>query len=120
MEHRCGTRYAVNLKVYAHSLGGAVSSIGRLTEVSVSGGFVRTSLPLHPLTYISLHVRLAELRQQHFVIAGQVVRRSPSGLAIEWSDYALALIRFLTQRVENAPGSEPVVGGALVAWREGR
>jgi hypothetical protein len=120
MEHRCGTRYAVNLKVYAHSLGGAVSSIGRLTEVSVTGGFVRTSLPLRPLTYVSLHVRLAELRQQHFVISGQVVRRSPSGLAIEWSDYAVALIRFLTERVENAPDSEPAVGGALVAWREGR
>ncbi len=120
MEHRCGTRYAVNFKVYAHSHDGALSSIGRLTEVSVSGGFVSTALPLRPLTYVSLHIRVAELGHERFIIEGQVVRRCPSGLAIEWSDYALQLVRFLYQRSHNAPGSEPAAGGALVDWRERR
>jgi hypothetical protein len=44
MEHRYGTRYRVNLDVYVDTCQGAVASIGRLTEVSVSGGFVKTHL----------------------------------------------------------------------------
>jgi hypothetical protein len=94
MEHRCGTRHPVDFLVYVRSHGGAVSSAGRLSCISVSGGFIYTSLPAQPLSTISLRLvdaggRLGES------LEGHVIRRSPQGLGIEWSDDASGLIRDL-------------------------
>lgn len=99
MEHRYGMRYPVDVGVYARSLHGAVSSIGHLCEISISGGLVRTTLPIRPLAYISLEV----LVSGRPAIEGQVVRRTPDGIGVEWNDYAPWLVQLLTDRTPALP-----------------
>jgi hypothetical protein len=94
MEHRCGTRYKVDLAVYARAHAGVVSSVGRLRNVSLSGGFLETALPAQPLAHISLRLIDAD-GQLGPRLEGQVIRRDPNGLGIEWSEYATELIRAL-------------------------
>ena len=84
MEHRCGTRHSVDLLVYVSSHGGAVSSAGQLRCISVSGGFLYTTLPVQPLSRISL--RLADSTGRLGAhLEGHVIRRSTNGLGIEWN-----------------------------------
>ena len=97
MEHRCGTRYRVDVEVYIHTCQGAVASIGRLIEVSVSGGFVKTDLPAHAIALVSLRPRLPGLNRAVPNIQGYVVRRAATGVGIEWLEFAPKLIQFLTQ-----------------------
>jgi hypothetical protein len=94
MEHRCGTRYKVDLAVYARAHAGVVSSVGWLRDVSLTGGFLETALPAQPLAHISLRLIDAE-GQLGPRLEGQVVRRASNGLGIEWSEYATELIRAL-------------------------
>lgn len=97
MEHRCGTRYRVDVEVYVHTCQGAVASIGRLTEVSVSGGFVKTHLPAHAIALVTLRTRLPGLNRAVPNIQGYVVRRAATGVGIEWLEFAPELVQFLTQ-----------------------
>lgn len=100
MEHRCGTRYKVDLAVYARAHAGVVSSVGRLRNVSLSGGFLETALPAQPLAHISL--RLIDTDGQLGPrLEGQVIRRDSNGLGIEWSEYATELIRALGRSSES-------------------
>lgn len=99
MEHRYGMRYPVDVGVYARSLHGAVSSIGHLCEISISGGFVRTTLPIRPLAYVSLEI----LVSGRPAIEGQVVRHTPDGVGVEWNDYAPWLVQLLTDRTPALP-----------------
>jgi hypothetical protein len=94
MEHRCGTRYKVDLAVYARAHAGVVSSVGWLRDVSLTGGFLETALPAQPLAHISLRLIDAD-GQLGPRLEGQVVRRASNGLGIEWSEYATELIRAL-------------------------
>ena len=100
MEHRCGTRYKVDLAVYARAHAGVVSSVGWLRNVSLTGGFLETALPAQPLSHISLRLIDAdgELGPR---LEGQVVRRTSTGLGIEWSEYATELIRALGRNSER-------------------
>jgi len=93
MEHRCGSRYKVDVELYLRTLGGAVCSTGRLCEVSASGGFVRTALPVPPLAYITLQL----ISDSSLYFEGHVIHRAPDGIGIEWSEYAPGMIQFLTQ-----------------------
>jgi hypothetical protein len=97
MEHRCGTRYRVDVEVYVHTCQGAVASIGRLTEISVSGGFVKTHLPAHAIALVSLRTRLPGLNRAVPNIQGYVVRRAATGVGIEWLEFAPELVQYLTQ-----------------------
>lgn len=97
MEHRCGTRYRVDIEVYVHACEGAVASIGRLTEVSVSGGFVKTHLPAHTIALVSLRTRFPGLNRAVPNIQGYVVRREATGVGIEWLEFAPKLVQYLTQ-----------------------
>jgi hypothetical protein len=94
MEHRHGMRYPVDVGVYARSLHGAVSAVGQLCEVSISGGFVRTTLPIRAFAHISLEL-LVPGRPS---IQGQVIRRTPAGIAVEWQEYAPWLVQLLADR----------------------
>ena len=98
MEHRCGTRHPTDLQVYIRSHGGTVSSLGRLSNASLSGGFLITTLPAQPLSRISL--RFADAQGRPGVgpsLEGHVIRRGAHGLGIEWSEYAPMPIRALIE-----------------------
>ncbi|HWG30586.1 MAG TPA: hypothetical protein VN676_08550 [Steroidobacteraceae bacterium] len=99
MEHRCGMRYPIDVGVYARSLHGVVSSIGQLREVSISGGFVRTTLPIRALAYVSLEILVGGRPS----IDGQVVRCLPEGIAVEWSEYSPWIVQLLADRTPAPP-----------------
>ena len=52
MEHRYGTRHEVDIGVYARSHGGVVSSAGFLRDISASGGFLLTHLPIPLISWV--------------------------------------------------------------------
>lgn len=103
MEHRCGHRYSTRAIVYVSSRAGTLLSTGILKDVSVSGGFVHTSLPAPLLSRVVVHFQapFATLRR----VEGQVVRQAATGLAIEWMEFMPELIHALTQPVRALPES---------------
>lgn len=108
MEHRCGTRHEVDLAVYARAHAGVVSSVGWLRNVSLTGGFLETALPAQPLSHISLRLIDAE-GELGPRLEGQVIRRTSSGLGIEWCEYATELIRALGRNSEKENYTAPTV-----------
>lgn len=98
-------RYPIEVGVYARSLHGVVSSIGQLREVSISGGFVRTTLPIRSLAYVSLEILVGGRPS----IDGQVVRCTPEGIAIEWSEYSPWIVQLLADRTPAPPFPAPLV-----------
>ena len=94
MEHRCGTRHEVDIAVYARSHGGVVSSVGWLRDISASGAFLVTTLPIDPPAHVSLRVVDADGRFPSR-LEGHVIRRTPDGLGIEWAEYAPELVHNL-------------------------
>ncbi len=94
MEHRSGTRHKVEIPVYARAHSGAVSSLGCLLNVSVTGGFLLTTLPAEPHSHISLRLIDSEGEFCHR-LEGEVVWRSFGGLGIAWHEPAAALVRAL-------------------------
>ncbi len=106
MEHRCGTRYKVEIPVYARAHAGAVSSLGCLLNLSVTGGFLLTTLPAQPHSHISLRLIDANTESCHR-LEGEVVWRSFAGLGIVWSDHATELIRTLGFTGESIDNSIP-------------
>jgi len=94
MEHRYGTRHEVDIGVYARSHGGVVSSAGFLRDISASGGFLLTHLPIPLLTKLTLRLIDAE-GNFGSTLEGHVVRRASNGIGIEWSDYVPEVIQAL-------------------------
>ena len=94
MERRSAPRYKVAIPVYAQAHSGAVSSKGYLLDVSLTGGFLLTTLPAELNSLISLRLieTNGEMGQR---LEGQVVRRSFAGVGIAWSEPATELIRSL-------------------------
>lgn len=91
----------MDLAAHAWTHSGVVSSVGWLREISMSGGFFMTPLPIQPLATICLQLIDAngELGAR---LEGQVVRCVPQGLGIEWSEHAPAVIRDLIQHTRVA------------------
>jgi PilZ domain len=104
MEHRWGLRTAVDevVHVWAPS---HVGSSGRLTNVSISGALIRSSLPIQLWSRVKLRLAASKdpVRKTHTMAEAQVVRVEPGGFAIEWSEFAPPLARALIRdaRVKN-------------------
>jgi len=94
VEHRYGTRHEVDIAVYARSHGGVVSSVGFLRDISASGGFLLTHLPVPLLAKLSLRLIDAD-GNFGATLEGHVVRRASNGIGIEWSDYVPEVVRAL-------------------------
>jgi hypothetical protein len=94
MEHRCGTRFKVEIPVYARAHADAVSSLGCLLSVSATGGFLLTTFPAHPHSHISLRLIDTDGDSAHR-LEGEVVWRSFAGVGIAWCEPAIELIRNL-------------------------
>jgi hypothetical protein len=87
MEHRWGMRRPCRARVCI-SAGAGIAGTGRLRNVSMSGAFLETALPL-PL---SSQVEVAVLRDdgsRHVVeFTATVVRAEPGGVGLEWCETA--------------------------------
>jgi len=106
VEHRCGTRYAVNVPAYLHTPDTSMSAFGWLREVSASGGFVNTRLELQPPLHVKVQL-LTDRRttSQPLLLDAHVIRTGPFGIYIQWTEHAPNLVRHLTEgaRAQRAP-----------------
>lgn len=104
MEHRYGVRYLSAIDVYVRSQSGRLAARGRLLDVSISGAFVSTSVSIAPLTSITLEViSVVQSVRRWKPIEAQVIRRTDSGLGIEWKDLTPAALSQLVDGGQLAP-----------------
>ena len=122
MEHRCGTRYPVDVPAYVRTRDELASGFGRLREVSASGGFIETRLDVQPLSRLTVQLLTswhaasaaagAEAHPAPLIIEAQVIRLGLQGLYIEWTEYAPDLVRHLTEPRESGRLAEPNTAAA--------
>jgi hypothetical protein len=96
MEHRLGSRHAIDLDVYLRTWGSTVSARGRLIDLSVSGAFVSTRLRCRPLLHVMVQiVPEGRTRRTGMAVEGQIVRLAESGIGIEWDELQPELLNQL-------------------------
>jgi len=95
MEHRIGHRHPTNLRVYVRAASSKLFSRGVLSDVSISGGFIRTSLMAEPLCAVVVQFTGDDSALPP--LTAQVVRRTPLGIGVEWAEYATELVQTLTK-----------------------
>lgn len=84
MEHRWGNRIIVDLPV---SISGAsVAGRGVLRNLSSTGGYVETALPLAALTMVRVQIPRGNHGLAPVDTWGLVVRQDQGGVGIEWCD----------------------------------
>ena len=88
MEHRWGERFPVDIAVRLAPRPYTLSA-ARLTDLSVSGGWIRTSLDLRRLARVQVALVLPQ-RFTHAtpIVNAFVVRRSREGIGVEWCEFA--------------------------------
>lgn len=103
MEHRWGERFALEVPVKL-TIALAVRQ-GVLTDLSASGGFIRTAADLRPLTYVQIALDESAHTPARIVPA-YVARATTEGAGVEWCEFApravLELIRAATGRERSA------------------
>lgn len=93
IDHRCGTRFSLAQLVEVESPGG-LQGRGILENVSLSGAYLATPLPVVPLVQLSVRV----LGSPHAVQA-YVARVDDRGIGIEWLAQDPARVSSLMDRV---------------------
>lgn len=83
MEHRWGVRRPCRARVVV-SAGGDVTGTARLRDISLSGAFLETQLPLVPFSQIAVAVLNADGSRHPVELTASVVRTTPDGVGIEW------------------------------------
>ena len=94
MEHRCGSRYLVEVPIIVRSRSSALSAIGWLSDVSISGGLVHTITA--PPLLSSVKLEFLDGDELGTPIHGHVARRTSQSVGIEWFEFAPELVRRLT------------------------
>lgn len=84
MEHRWGRRMPCFAAVRL-SAGNGATGQGRLRNVSMSGAYLETSVPLSLFTPVEIAVTRTDGTEAP-VLRGCVVRRDAEGVGIEWAD----------------------------------
>ncbi len=90
MEHRWGRRRRLILRVRFLEAEHAVA-MGWLTDVSLSGGYVTTTAGLAIMSQVTLEVDehgTSSASSRSLRLQGRVVRHGPTGLGIEWEEFA--------------------------------
>jgi PilZ domain-containing protein len=82
MEHRWGRRRPCRARVCV-SAGGGLAGSGRLRNVSLSGAYLETALPLSLYSQIAVAV-LRDDGSRACEFTATVARREPGGVGIEW------------------------------------
>jgi hypothetical protein len=141
LEHRCGTRHAVDVPAYVRTRDGLPSGFGRLREVSASGGFLETRLDVQPLSRVAVQLLTnwhsaaqsvasepssSDASPIPLIVEAQVIRVGLTGVYLEWTEYAPDLVRHLLEHrgdrlAERSPGladSKDGVPGLLAPLAE--
>jgi len=105
MEHRWGNRHEVSRSVRVAMHSGVVGR-GVIRNVSTSGAFVEAPLPVNLFTYVKVQFNSA-LDGRPMMVEGQVVRKEPTGFAVEWRELAPAVLEALVSRPARTVQSAP-------------
>jgi hypothetical protein len=105
MEHRWGLRTQVDETVHVWTPD-RIAAQGRLTNVSISGARVLSSLPVQLWSRVKLRMSTANgLAKNRYTTEAQVVRLEKDGFAVEWCEFAppaaRALIRNARAQILN-------------------
>ena len=119
MEHRWGTRFAVHIPVRLTAAGLSMASIGRLTNLSLSGGFV-TIFGLRPLSRIHLSLEYPLPWQRPVEkLPAFVARVCAEGAGIVWCEFApravVEMLRTMTNLSEPLDELLPATSRAIYA-----
>jgi hypothetical protein len=108
MEHRWGHRHEISNQVQLGTRGG-IAARGRICNISLSGGFVESPLPVS--LFSDLRVQFTTLlngKRITTTVEGQVVRKGATGFGIEWRELDPAAFRALVGRPSaRSPGETP-------------
>ena len=85
MEHRWGERKRCRARVCV-SAGAGASGAGGMRDVSVSGAFLETALPLPLFSQIAIAVLSADGSTHAVEFTACVVRSEPDGVGVEWCE----------------------------------
>jgi hypothetical protein len=103
MEHRWGYRHEINRLVNLETRSG-LAARGRITNVSISGAFVASPLPVRLFSHIAVHFTATQRhKRDRITVEGQVVRKDGAGFAVEWSEFAPEAIRALANQPMDLP-----------------
>ncbi len=97
MEHRHGTRYPAECAVHLGSISSSLTAAGTLTNVSISGCFIHTTLPASLLTRVGICFLSDDRALAAMTPEGQIIRCTDDGVAVEWSEYQSELLRHLAR-----------------------
>jgi hypothetical protein len=125
MEHRWGTRISVHIPVRLTAPHFAMASIGRLTNLSLSGGFI-TGFWHRPMSRIHVSVEWPLPLQPAFEkLPAFVARVCEEGAGIVWCEFAprvvVELLRAMTGALsEVGQATQPASLEALLAGRSAK
>ena len=85
MEHRWGQRKRCRARVCV-SAGSGVGGFACLRNVSLSGAFLETALPLPLFSQIAIAVLRDDGSADAFEFTASIVRAAPGGVGIEWCE----------------------------------
>jgi len=85
MEHRWGHRKPCRARVCV-SAGAGVAGTARIRDVSISGAFLETSLPLPLFSQIAVAVLRGDGSAHPIEFTAAVVRTAADGVGIEWCE----------------------------------
>jgi hypothetical protein len=104
MEHRWGQRMAVDIPIRL-SLPLLSAKRGRLTNVSLSGGFIALTRDVRVLSRVQIVLPGPQHRPQEAVsVAAYVARKSADGIGVEWCEFApAAVVELIRESTAAAP-----------------
>ena len=105
MEHRWGERSAIDVPARVVRRPGIIGA-GRLRNVSLTGAFLETTLPLPPMTFVEIEVACGAGMSRRF--GACVVRRASDGVGLEWCDALEDVVRVLGSLSAAAASARPV------------
>ncbi len=96
MEHRWGHRQDIDRSVHVCFRGGVLVR-ARIRNVSTSGAYVLSELPVSLFSYVKISfVGIRRGQRVATQIEGQIVRRDSRGFGVEWNDFAPEALQALT------------------------
>jgi PilZ domain len=94
MEHRWGQRFMLDTPASVTD-GAGWTVFARVRDISASGAFLQCPAPLPTVTRVLVRFKGPRV---NIVLYGNVIRRTATGIGIEWSEFAPAAVAPLLQR----------------------
>jgi hypothetical protein len=101
MEHRWGIRVAVHLPIRLRPMRSALAGIGRMTDLSLSGGFI-ADFDSRLLSRIQL-IFDSPLGLRSGILLAYVARVDAQGIGIEWCEFAPRPVKELLRALKIPP-----------------